>query len=70
MNSKEQEQNHANRISRNRQQGGVLCPVWLLRPNHLLRTDGLLRPDSLLHPGRLLRANGLLRPTAAESRLR
>jgi hypothetical protein len=70
MNSKEQEQNHANRISRNRQQSGVLYPVRLLRPNHLLCTDGLLRPDRLLHPVRLLRANGLLRHTAAEGRLR
>lgn len=66
----EQEQNHAIRISRNRQQGRVLYPVWLLRANHLLCTDVLLRADRHLHSDRLLRANGLLRPTATEGRLR
>lgn len=69
-NSINRSENYANRISRNRQQGGMLCPIRLLRPNHLLRADGLLRADRLLHPGRLLRANELLRSPAAEGRLR
>ena len=69
-NSIKQEQNHANRISRNLQQGGMLRPARLLHPDHLLCADGLLRADRLLHPGSLLRASGLLRPDAGKSRLR
>ena len=69
-NSNEQEQNHANRISRNWQQGGMLRAARLLRPDYLLYDDSLLRPGRLLHPGRLLCASRLLRPNAVEGRLR
>ncbi len=54
---------------RSRQQGGLLCPTRLLRPDHLLCAGGLLRAIGLLHLGSVLHANGLLRPTAAERQL-
>jgi hypothetical protein len=68
--SNEQEKNHANRISRDWQQGVMLRPVRLLCLDNLLCADNLLRPVRLLRHGRLLRADGLLRANAAEGRLR
>jgi hypothetical protein len=54
---------------RSRQQGSVLCPIRLLRPDDLLCTGSLLlRAVRLLRAAGLLRA-GLLRPTATEDQL-
>ncbi len=72
MNTNDQEQNHANLISRYwppddmLHPDRLLCADSLLRPGRLLCADGLLRPVELLHLGRLLRPDELLRCTAVK----